>query len=101
MSFDHQIRCKKTSVLIHNSDQFSNLNSCRVTVFFQTIVDTGPKENDYDVIPNSQFKVSRVGFKDNSSRFDGVNGFTDGIYKNVNLKYRQIKGTSITKLLTK
>jgi len=82
-----KIRCKKTSVLIHNSDQFSNLDSCRVTVFFQKIVDTGPREHEYNVIPNSHFKVSRVGYKDNSSRYYLNDKATN--YKEVSLFLRR------------
>lgn len=35
-----KIRTKKISVLIHNSDQHSNINSCSVTIYFRKIKET-------------------------------------------------------------
>lgn len=34
-----KIRSKKISVLIHNSNQYQNLNSCTVSIHFQQIID--------------------------------------------------------------
>lgn len=65
-----KIRSKKISVLIHNSEAHPNVQSCTVAVHFQKIID---KEDDFEVIPNSQFVVSRTAFKDNSS-FYQING---------------------------
>ncbi|MGH0161302.1 UNVERIFIED_CONTAM: hypothetical protein FKN15_049082 [Acipenser sinensis] len=66
-----KIRSKKLSVLIHNSDEHSNVQSCTVEVHFQKIID---KEGDeYEVIPNSKFYVSRTAYKDNSSVYN-ING---------------------------
>ncbi|KMQ92929.1 structural maintenance of chromosomes protein 4 [Lasius niger] len=64
-----KIRSKKISVLIHNSSEYSNLNSCTVSVHFQKIID---KElgGDYEVIPDSEFVISRTAFKDNSSYYE-------------------------------
>nr|DBA26134.1 TPA: hypothetical protein GDO54_010431 [Pyxicephalus adspersus] len=60
-----KIRSKKLSVLIHNSDEHKDIQSCTVEVHFQKIID---KEGDeYEVIPNSKFYVSRTAYKDNSS----------------------------------
>uniref|UniRef100_A0A6Q2Y2R2 Structural maintenance of chromosomes protein n=1 Tax=Esox lucius TaxID=8010 RepID=A0A6Q2Y2R2_ESOLU len=62
-----KIRSKKLSVLIHSSDQHTGVQSCTVEVHFQKIID---KEGDeYEVIPNSKFCVSRTANKDNSSSY--------------------------------
>ncbi|KYM95663.1 PREDICTED: structural maintenance of chromosomes protein 4 [Cyphomyrmex costatus] len=63
-----KIRSKKISVLIHNSNQHPNVNSCTVSVHFQRIIDK-PGE-DYDVVPDSEFVISRTAFKDNSSHYE-------------------------------
>ncbi|KAM6442784.1 structural maintenance of chromosomes protein 4 isoform 2-T3 [Liasis olivaceus] len=60
-----KIRSKKISVLIHNSDEHSDIQSCTVEVHFQKIIDK--EGDDYEVIPNSNFCVSRTAYKDNSS----------------------------------
>uniref|UniRef100_A0A2D4HWM2 RecF/RecN/SMC N-terminal domain-containing protein n=1 Tax=Micrurus lemniscatus lemniscatus TaxID=129467 RepID=A0A2D4HWM2_MICLE len=60
-----KIRSKKISVLIHNSDEHSDIQSCTVEVHFQKIIDK--EGDDYEVIPNSSFCVSRTAHKDNSS----------------------------------
>ncbi|KAG8136104.1 putative Structural maintenance of chromosomes protein [Naja naja] len=60
-----KIRSKKISVLIHNSDEHSDIQSCTVEVHFQKIIDK--EGDDYEVIPNSSFCVSRTAYKDNSS----------------------------------
>ncbi|XP_029674835.1 structural maintenance of chromosomes protein 4-like [Formica exsecta] len=64
-----KIRSKKISVLIHNSSEYSNLNSCTVSVHFQRVIDK-ELEGDYEVIPNSEFVISRTAFKDNSSYYE-------------------------------
>ncbi|XP_074657787.1 structural maintenance of chromosomes protein 4-like isoform X2 [Tubulanus polymorphus] len=68
-----KIRSNKVSVLIHSSDKHRDVQSCTVTVHFQRIIDTGPGDEDYEIVPDSQFNVSRTGLKDNSS-FYCVNG---------------------------
>ncbi|XP_048361972.1 structural maintenance of chromosomes protein 4 [Sphaerodactylus townsendi] len=62
-----KIRSKKLSVLIHNSDEHKDIQSCTVEVHFQKIIDK--EEDDYEVIPNSNFCVSRTAYKDNSSAY--------------------------------
>ncbi|GAB6019950.1 Structural maintenance of chromosomes protein 4 [Chamberlinius hualienensis] len=62
-----KIRSKTVGVLIHNSDAFPNCNSCTVAVHFEKIVDRG--RDEYDLVPDSQFVVSRVANKDNSSYY--------------------------------
>ena len=62
-----KIRSKKISVLIHSSEQHPNIQSCTVTVHFQKVID---KEDDnFEVVPNSSFSVSRTAFRDNSSYY--------------------------------
>ncbi|KAK0172379.1 hypothetical protein PV328_005704 [Microctonus aethiopoides] len=65
-----KIRSKKISVLIHNSSELPNLNSCSVAVHFQKVID---HDNGYKVVPNSNFIISRTAFKDNSSFYE-LNG---------------------------
>ncbi|XP_071494646.1 structural maintenance of chromosomes protein 4-like [Diadema antillarum] len=74
-----KIRSKKLSVLIHKSENHKELTSCTVAVHFQKIIDLGPGDEEYEVVPNSQFVVSRTAHKDNSSSY-----YLDG--KKVNFK---------------
>ncbi|KAL1777691.1 structural maintenance of chromosomes protein 4 [Sigmodon hispidus] len=60
-----KIRSKKLSVLIHNSDEHKDIQSCTVEVHFQKIIDK--EGDDYEVIPNSKFYVSRTAYRDNTS----------------------------------
>ncbi|NXP24642.1 SMC4 protein, partial [Scytalopus superciliaris] len=60
-----KIRSKKLSVLIHNSDEHTDIPSCTVEVHFQKIIDK--VEDDYEVIPDSKFCVSRTAYRDNTS----------------------------------
>ncbi|CAB1423248.1 unnamed protein product [Pleuronectes platessa] len=66
-----KIRSKKLSVLIHSSDKHKDVQSCTVEVHFQKITDK--EGDDYEVIPNSKFYVSRTANKDNSSTYH-ING---------------------------
>lgn len=65
----NKIRSKKISVLLHNSENHKNIESCTVAVHFQKIIDTGDGDDEYTVVPNSKFVVSRTAFKDNSSYY--------------------------------
>ncbi|XP_046514055.1 structural maintenance of chromosomes protein 4 [Equus quagga] len=60
-----KIRSKKLSVLIHNSDEHKDIQSCTVEVHFQKIIDK--EGDDYEVIPDSNFYVSRTAYRDNTS----------------------------------
>ena len=62
-----QLRLNKVSELIHNSEHHQNLEYARVSVFFDEIVD-GPGET-FTSVPNSAFEVTRVAYKDNSSKY--------------------------------
>lgn len=66
-----QIRSKKLSVLIHNSSKYPNVNSCKVAVHFQQIVDK--EDGTFDFIPNTEIVIARTAFRNNSS-FYSVNG---------------------------
>ncbi|XP_035190278.1 structural maintenance of chromosomes protein 4 [Oxyura jamaicensis] len=66
-----KIRSKKLSVLIHNSDEHMDIQSCSVEIHFQKIIDK--EGDDYEVIPNSNFCVSRTAYRDNSSVYH-ING---------------------------
>uniref|UniRef100_A0A8C9FT42 Structural maintenance of chromosomes 4 n=1 Tax=Pavo cristatus TaxID=9049 RepID=A0A8C9FT42_PAVCR len=66
-----KIRSKKLSVLIHNSEEHTDIQSCSVQVHFQKIIDK--EGDDYEVIPNSNFCVSRTAYRDNSSVYH-ING---------------------------
>ncbi|XP_013923418.1 PREDICTED: structural maintenance of chromosomes protein 4 isoform X1 [Thamnophis sirtalis] len=79
-----KIRSKKISVLIHNSDEHSDIQSCTVEVHFQKIIDK--EGDDYEVIPNSSFCVSRTAYKDNSSIYN-ING-KKATFKDVGLLLR-------------
>uniref|UniRef100_A0A8C3G4T9 Structural maintenance of chromosomes protein n=1 Tax=Cyclopterus lumpus TaxID=8103 RepID=A0A8C3G4T9_CYCLU len=62
-----KIRSKKLSVLIHSSDKHKDVQSCTVEVHFQKIIDK--EGDDYEVVPNSKFYVSRTANKDNSAAY--------------------------------
>eukprot|EP00884_Botryococcus_braunii_P019465 jgi/Botrbrau1/6201/Bobra.0344s0041.1 len=62
-----QLRLNKVSELIHNSTHHRNLESGRVSVYFQEIIDTG--DETFDIVPNSAFIVSRTALRNNSSNY--------------------------------
>lgn len=64
-----QLRLSKVSELIHNSTHHRNLESARVSVFFHEIVDTSDDEHGYEVVPGSDFVVSRTAHKSNKSDY--------------------------------
>ncbi|VDO05340.1 unnamed protein product [Rodentolepis nana] len=64
-----KVRSKKLSSLIHNSDKLPNFNYCQVAVHFQRIIDTGSGATDYDLVPGSEFIVSRKAFQDSSNSY--------------------------------
>ena len=65
-----KIRSKKISVLIHNSENHPNVQSCKVQVHFQEIVDDDTEPHGFKVVPDSQFVVARSASKDNSSHYE-------------------------------
>ncbi|NWT05667.1 SMC4 protein, partial [Mionectes macconnelli] len=79
-----KIRSKKLSVLIHNSDKHTDILSCTVEVHFQKIIDK--EGDDYEVVPDSKFCVSRTAYRDNSSVYH-ING-KKKTYKDVGILLR-------------
>lgn len=73
-----QMRLNKVSELIHNSTNHQNLDSAGVSVHFQEIVDLD--DGTYETVPGSDFVISRVAFRDNSSKYyinDRSSNFTE------------------------
>ncbi|KAL5741248.1 hypothetical protein ACOSP7_027980 [Xanthoceras sorbifolium] len=73
-----QMRLNKVSELIHNSTNHQNLDSAGVSVHFQEIVDLD--DGTYEAVPGSDFVISRVAFRDNSSKYyinDRASNFTE------------------------
>lgn len=68
-----QIRLKKLAELIHNSTDFPNLKSCRVAVYFHLIRDVS--DDDYEVLPASEFCISRTADKQSKSQYYINGGF--------------------------
>lgn len=66
-----KIRCKKLSVLLHNSARFPNMQRCSVAVHFIQIVDK--EDGSCEEIPNSEIIVERTAFRDNTSYYT-ING---------------------------
>ncbi|CAH8602830.1 unnamed protein product [Heterobilharzia americana] len=64
-----KVRSKKVSQLIHKSELVPNANNCMVSVHFQKIIDQGPGATDYEVVPDSQFIISRRAYTDNTSYY--------------------------------
>ncbi|KAL2564059.1 hypothetical protein AAZV13_19G020400 [Glycine max] len=62
-----QMRLNKVSELIHNSTNHQNLDSAGVSVHFQEIVDSD--DGTYEAVPGSDFVITRVAFRDNSSKY--------------------------------
>lgn len=80
-----QLRHSKLSELLHHSATVPNVTSATVTVFFHEIVDTGNGDDDYDIVPDSQFSVARTAFRNNTSKYF--------------LNEREVKMADIIKLL--
>ncbi|CAA7406929.1 unnamed protein product [Spirodela intermedia] len=73
-----QMRLNKVSELIHNSTNHQNLASAGVSVHFQEIIDLD--DGTYKAIPGSDFVITRVAFRDNSSKYyinDRASNFTE------------------------
>lgn len=73
-----QMRLNKVSELIHNSSNHQNLDSAGVSVHFQEIVDLD--EDTFEAVPGSDFVITRVAFRDNTSKYyinDRLSNFTE------------------------
>lgn len=62
-----QMRLNKVSELIHNSTNHQNLDSAGVSVQFEEIIDK--EDGSYETVPGSDFMITRVAFRDNSSKY--------------------------------
>ena len=70
-----QLRLNKVSELIHKSAGFPDLEHAKVSVHFQLIYDDEEHDDNFEVVPDSTFVVSRTAFKNNQSKYT-VNGRT-------------------------
>ncbi|XP_031093373.1 structural maintenance of chromosomes protein 4 [Ipomoea triloba] len=73
-----QMRLNKVSELIHNSTNHQNLESAGVSVHFQEIIDLD--DGTFEAVPGSNFVITRVAFRDNSSKYyinDRTSNFTE------------------------
>ncbi|KAI8030748.1 Structural maintenance of chromosomes protein 4 [Camellia lanceoleosa] len=73
-----QMRLNKVSELIHNSTNHQNLDSAGVSVHFQEIIDL--VDGTYEAVEGSDFTITRVAFRDNSSKYyinDRLSNFTE------------------------
>lgn len=64
-----QLRLNKVSELIHKSSGFPNLEYARVSVHFQLIVDDEESNDDFEVVPGSEFVVTRIAYQNNTSKY--------------------------------
>ena len=64
-----KLRTNKISHLIHKSEQYPHWQFWSVSVYFQEIIDYVDDESKYDPITGTQFVISRIGFKDNKSKY--------------------------------
>eukprot|EP01018_Ginkgo_biloba_P007650 Gb_03310 [translate_table: standard] len=62
-----QMRLNKVSELIHNSSNHQNLEKASVSVHFQEIIDLDGET--YEPVQGSDFVITRVAFRDNSSKY--------------------------------
>ncbi|KAK9109610.1 hypothetical protein Sjap_017670 [Stephania japonica] len=73
-----QMRLNKVSELIHNSSNHQNLDSGGVSVHFEEIIDLD--DDGYEAVPGSSFTITRVAFRDNTSKYyinDRASNFTE------------------------
>ena len=64
-----QLRLNKVSELIHKSSNFPHLEYTRVTVQFQLIHDHLNDDDSFEVIPNSEFSITRYAYLNNDSKY--------------------------------
>ncbi|EIE19557.1 RecF/RecN/SMC protein [Coccomyxa subellipsoidea C-169] len=62
-----QLRLSKVSELIHNSTNHKHLDSAKVSVYFQEIIDLD--DEAFEVVPGTGFVVSRTAMRNNSSNY--------------------------------
>ncbi|KAG1363309.1 putative Structural maintenance of chromosomes protein 4 [Cocos nucifera] len=74
----HGMRLNKVAELIHHSSNHQNLESAGVSVHFQEIIYLD--DGTYKAVEGSDFVITRVAFRDNSSKYyinDRGSNFTD------------------------
>lgn len=64
-----QLRHSKMRELLHHSSTFPDVQSATVTVFFHEIIDTGPGDDDFEVVAGSSFAVARRAFRNDTSKY--------------------------------
>ena len=64
-----QLRLSKVSQLIHKSSNFPDLQYARVSVYFQLIYDDEDAVDYFEVVPDSEFVVTRFAYSDNTSKY--------------------------------
>ncbi|PRQ20284.1 putative P-loop containing nucleoside triphosphate hydrolase [Rosa chinensis] len=62
-----QMRLNRVSELIHNFTNCHNMDSARVSLHFQEIIDLD--DGTFEAVPGSDFVITRVAYRDNSSSF--------------------------------
>uniref|UniRef100_A0A1D1YDR2 Structural maintenance of chromosomes protein 4 n=1 Tax=Anthurium amnicola TaxID=1678845 RepID=A0A1D1YDR2_9ARAE len=83
-----QMRLNKVSELIHNSTNHQNLDSAGVSVHFQEIIELD--DGTYKAIPGSDFVITRVAFRDNSSKY-----YINGRASNFTELTKKLKGKGV------
>ena len=64
-----KLRTSRIYNLIHKSEQYPHCQFWSVSVYFQEIIDYVNDESKYDPISGTQFVISRIGFRDNKSKY--------------------------------
>lgn len=64
-----QLRLNKVSELIHKSSNYPSLDFARVTVYFQLILDNESSDDDFEIIPGSEFSITRIAYLNNQSKY--------------------------------
>ncbi|KAL6176545.1 hypothetical protein ACLB2K_053178 [Fragaria x ananassa] len=73
-----QMRLNGVSKLIHNSTDCQNMDCAGVSVHFQEIIDLD--DGTFEAVPGSDFVITRVAYRDNSSKYyinDPSSNFTE------------------------
>jgi structural maintenance of chromosome 4 len=64
-----QLRLNKVSELIHKSANFPSLEYARVSVHFQLIEDIEDSADAFNIVPGSEFVVTRIAYTNNTSKY--------------------------------
>ncbi|GJN14824.1 hypothetical protein PR202_gb01689 [Eleusine coracana subsp. coracana] len=80
----HKMRLNKVSELIHSSFNHQNADNARVSIHFQEIIELD--EGNCRIVEGSDFVISRVAFRDNTSTYyinDHGSNFTEDLENNM------------------